>query len=122
MIGDLISSFVQPEDFIYGPSCNGCVRHLADFYGCKELNDLDNDECLPIIELSKNIIRNSVNENYKIIFDLTNIDDINNILANKGQYADTITSKELLFIKENYTILQNNVIFIKDEKEVAKPW
>lgn len=122
MIGDSVFDFVKPEDFIYGPSCNNSVRDLTDKCGCREVNDLDNDECLYPIELSKKTIMKSVAENYKIIFDLTHIEDIDGVIKNEGPYAKKITSEELRFIKQNYTFLQNNVIFIKDFVEVEKPW
>lgn len=122
MIGDSVFDFVRPENFIYGPSFNNSVRDLTDQCGCREVNDLDNDECLYPLELSKKTIMKSVGEGYRIIFDLTHIEDLPGVLSNTGPYASKITSEELRYIKQNYNFLQNNVIFIKDYQEVEKPW
>ena len=58
----------------------------------------------------------------KILFDLTNVSDLKNVLAGTGEYANKITSQELRYIMANWNRFKNVVTFCINEIEVAAPW
>ena len=58
----------------------------------------------------------------KILFDLTNVSDLQNVLAGTGEYANKITSQELRYIMANWDRFKNVVTFCINEMEVAAPW
>ena len=58
----------------------------------------------------------------KILFDLTNVSDLKNVLAGTGEYANKITSQELRYIMANWDRFKNVVTFCINEMEVAATW
>lgn len=63
----------------------------------------------------------ALSDSNSIHFDLTNMNDINNVLNNKGQFANAITSQEIRYIRNNWHRFKNNVRFY-NKKEVNVPW
>lgn len=58
----------------------------------------------------------------KILFDLTNVSDLQNVLVGTGEYANKITSQELRYIMANWDRFKNVVTFCINEIEVAALW
>lgn len=124
LIGKSVSA-VGKIDIVYGPSANGALRNLADSLKTITLNDLSKPMSSNWIEFSKNTLLNIASKGGKILFDLTYMGDqnsINDILNSKGPYALKVTSQELRFIKDNWSILKNSVLFCRDNIIVEAPW
>ncbi len=111
-------------DVVYGASSNGALREFAEKYGGKLLQDLGNpfdngyDNWL---DYSKATIESIAENGGKIHFDLTNIDNIEGILKGTA-YVDSITTGELLYIRDNWERLADTVKFYSYEIEVSAPW
>ncbi|MCL1986840.1 MAG: hypothetical protein FWG64_02580 [Firmicutes bacterium] len=114
------------NDLVYGLYTKGRLKNFRDKYGGQLLTELpsiydvgyDNHWA----NYSIAMIQEWCSQGLSIHFDLTGILDMDDILANRGKYADCITSKELRFIKENLKKLANTVKFYKEEREVQPPW
>lgn len=113
------------NDFVYGPSAGGKLYELQQSAGGKLLTDiggpLDRD-CGDWLSFSKIIIDETVTVENKIHFDLTYMNDVENILNNTGPYANTITAGELRYIRDNWSRFDGFVKFYKDGSEVLPPW
>jgi hypothetical protein len=57
-----------------------------------------------------------------IVRETSNVSDLDNVLKGTGQFADTITSQELRYIKDNWDRFKDVVTFCKDGVEVVVPW
>jgi len=55
-------------------------------------------------------------------FDLTNVKNLKGILKGTGEYAESTTSQELRYLRENWRRFKNNVKFYQDGAEVSAPW
>lgn len=66
--------------------------------------------------------KQKASEESRILFDLTNVSDLQNVLAGTGKYANNVTSQELRYIMENWDRFKDVVTFCINEMEVAAPW
>jgi len=81
---------------------------------------------------SKRVLNTWAKNNKKVIFDLTGIDDLDDVLRNQGLNKGKVTSQELRHIKDNWVgkgtglFNDNNVIFIRQENgkvlKQPRPW
>lgn len=117
------------NDLVYGPSAGGALRKLQSAAGGKLLNDIDGSGLLPskrpdqtVEDFSVQTLDKQVLNNNKIHFDLTHVEDINNVLNGTGEHADKITGVELRHIKSNWNRFKGNVKFYRNGEEVSAPW
>ncbi|MCL2017095.1 MAG: hypothetical protein FWG68_12705 [Defluviitaleaceae bacterium] len=114
------------NDLVYGPSAGSNLEKFCKKYGGKTLTDFadpfsagyDNEWA----KYSISIIEEWCKKGLFIHFDLTYMEDIENILNNAGTFAECTTSHELRHIHQNWNKLSNTVKFYKNEKEVQPPW
>jgi hypothetical protein len=113
----------QADDLVYGPSANLQLRELQQTAGGKLLTDLpDKPPELTWLQHSIQTMEQQTAMGKNIRFDLTHMQDLQNILQNKGPYANTVTAGELRHIQSNWSRFQRNVFFYKNGKEVSAPW
>lgn len=55
-------------------------------------------------------------------FDLTHVEDIQGVLNNRGPYANTVTGRELRYLRQNWNRFEGNTFFYKNGAEVGLPW
>lgn len=112
----------EPNDLVYGPSAMGELRKLQQQAGGKLLNDIPKPMNKTFIEHSVNTMERVLSKGNNIHFDLTNMNDIENILNNRGDFADTITSQEIRYLRNNWNRFQGNVKFYRNGEGVNAPW
>lgn len=78
--------------------------------------------CDSWLSYSKLIMDETVEAGNKIHFDLTYMDDIDNILNNTGPYANLVTAGELRYIRDNWFKFDGAVKFYNNGSEVLPPW
>ena len=113
------------NDLVYGPSANLKLRELQQKAGGKMLTDIGSPfdrNCDGWLSYSKIIMDETVAAGNKIHFDLTYMDDIDNVLDNVGPYANSITAGELRYIRDNWFRFEGSVKFYINEMEVLPPW
>ena len=114
-----------PNDLVYGPTAG---RKLQEFQarngGGKTLNDLTphGPGTKDWIVRSIMFMEKALENNNKIHFDLTNIEDMDNVLNGKGKYGNSITAQELRFLRSNWSRYRNNVYFYINDEIVTPPW
>lgn len=74
------------------------------------------------LKFSTDTIENTVKQGNYIHFDLTNMQDIDDILNGTSQYMNRTTSGELRYIRDNWDRLFGNIKFYNNGKEVLPPW
>lgn len=112
-------------NYVYGVQTNGALRQLANKTGSKVLGDLGGyieNGFSSWIDFSKATLDRVAAAGGKILFDLTNVSDLQNVLAGTREYANKITSQELRYIMANWDRFKNVVTFCINEIEVAAPW
>jgi RHS repeat-associated protein len=92
------------NELVYGPSAGGRLAELAQRAGGKTLNDLmvSKPPSMSVIDFSKKTLDQAAAIGTRIHFDLTYVDDLQNVLKNTGPYANTITGEELRYIYANW--------------------
>ena len=58
----------------------------------------------------------------KIFFNLNYIEEVDDILADRGRWASNITGLELRYIRDNWAEFRNNISFWKNDIQVSPPW
>jgi hypothetical protein len=58
----------------------------------------------------------------RIFFNLNYIEEIDDILADRGRWASNITGLELRYIRDNWAEFRDNISFWKDDVQVPPPW
>ena len=112
-------------DVVYGASGGGKLRSLAVRLGSKLLQDfgsLYDSGFSKWIDYSKYTLNKVANAGGKVLFDLSNISNINDALKGIGPYGQTVTSQELRYIRDNWNIFKNVVQFCKDGQMVEVQW
>ena len=111
-------------DVVYGASNNGSLLQLANKLGSKLLSAFGGpyEYGGSWIDFSKSILNKIAAQGGRILFDLTNVSDLQNVLAGTGKYANNVTSQELRYIMENWDRFKDVVTFCINEMEVAAPW
>ena len=113
------------NDLVYGPSANGKLRLWCKDNGGKLLSDLEylhDDSIKDWVSYSLKVLDNTLNSGSIVHFDLTHMENILEVLNNKGKYAKAVTSVELRYICMKWNKFKNSVIFYKNDLEVDKPW
>lgn len=109
-------------DLVYGPSANLKLFTLADELGSKTLTSFYKPYDLTWIEFSKQTLNNAVTKNQSVLFDLTNMENIDGVLRGTGPYTNMVTGQELRYIRDNWNVFKNTVQFYKNGREVGPPW
>lgn len=110
---------------VYGPTANLKLRELQQSAGGKLLTDTGGPfdrNCDSWLSYSKLIMDETVEAGNKIHFDLTYMDDIDNLLDNTGPYTNSITAGELRYIRDNWFRFDGAVKFYNNGSEVLPPW
>ena len=76
------------------------------------------------IEISKLAMNDAVKKGFKIRFNLTGFNDIENVFNAdaEGKKLSGVTADELRYIQENWDVFKDVVKFYLDEIEVSPPW
>lgn len=112
----------ESNDLVYGPSAMGKLRKLQQQAGGRLLNDIPKPINKTFVQHSIDTMEQALRNSDNIHFDLTNMNDIDNILNNQGQFANAITSQEIRYIRNNWHRFKNSVRFYKNKKEVNVLW
>lgn len=110
------------NDLVYGPSASGALRSLQQKAGGKLLTDFSKPTEVSWRAFSINTLRDAASTGRQVHFDLTHMRDVRNALANRGQFANNVTSHELRYIRDNWKNFQTKPKFYVDGKEVTPPW
>jgi hypothetical protein len=121
VIADSIK-FSKRYDVVYGASANGALKKLADSVNSVTLNYFDKPMEMNWIQFSKSKLDEIARKKGTVLFDLTNVSELDNVIKGTGQFSDNITSQELRYIKDNWDRFEDVVTFCKDGVEVAAPW
>lgn len=100
----------------------GELRRLQQKAGGKLLNDVPKPINKTFIQHSIDTMEQVlINEN-NIHFDLSNMNDLENLLINKGDFANTVTSQEIRYLQNHWNRFQENVRFYVNGRRVDAPW
>jgi hypothetical protein len=115
------------HDLVYGPSAGGKLRNLQQTAGGKMLVDMGS----PIdygfsgsdqwFDLSKMMIEHTHRQGNIIHFDLTYVENLEDVLTGAFK-PNATTSRELIYIKNNWSRLSKTVIFYLNGSKVSAPW
>jgi len=110
-------------DLVYGPYAGGATRRLAENVGGRLLDEVG----VPAVgqtwaQFSFQTLEGQLAEGGMVRFDLTNVKNLKGILKGTGEYAESTTSQELRYLRENWRRFKNNVKFYQDGAEVSAPW
>ena len=114
-----------PYDLVYGPKALGALRAFQAERGGLLIEDVVSRNIydgVGIRELTLIILKQAAKSRQQVHWDLTHMDDIANLLARKGKYADAITSLELRFIRDNWDEFLVKPKFYRNGIEVGRPW
>jgi hypothetical protein len=75
-----------------------------------------------VTQASVRLLQSAARSKRQVHWDLTNMDDIANVLARKGPMAEKITSHEFRFIRENWDEFLVKPKFYRNGIEVGRPW
>lgn len=110
---------------VYGPSANRKLRELQETADGKLSSDIGypaKEGYSDWLSYSKSVMDATIRNGNMIHFDLTYMDDIENILNNTGNYANTVTAGELRYIRDNWSRFDGSVKFYNNGEEVLPPW
>lgn len=119
------------DDLVYGPSANNELNNFKNNNGGQLVGDLGNEKFdietaqgqMSWTDFSIYKLNETVANGNNIHFDLTNVKDIDGTFKNTGEYANTVTSKELRYIRDNWERLEDNIKFYQNNKQVKElPW
>ena len=114
------------DDLVYGPSAGKNLRNLQEAAGGKTLTDIGSPFDFGLgqdwPEFSKQQMDAAVASGNKIHFDLTEVKNLDGVLQNSGQYADSVTAVELRYIRDNWPRFKDSVKFYIHGQEVKAPW
>ena len=114
------------NDLVYGPKADGALRKWQQKFGGKLLDDVAdpyyNGYAGDWIARSIHHLNLLIKHNNVLHFDLTYMEDIDNLLIGNGIHADKITSYELRYVRDNWSIFKFNTKFYKNNEEASKPW
>lgn len=107
---------------VYGPSARGELRALAQRLGAQTLNDLPKPVGLGWVEFSLLTLDRVAEAGGTVIFDLTHMDGIADVLSGIGPFAQTITGVELRYVRDNWPRFKAIVQFYEQGVRRAAPW
>jgi RHS repeat-associated protein len=112
------------NDLVYGTSSGGRLRSLQQEAGGVLLSDMYRHKPAGMswTEFSYRTMDQAAATGRPIRFDLTNVGDIENVLDNRGPYANAVTAHELRYLRQNWNRFERNVFFYKNGVEVGTPW
>jgi RHS repeat-associated protein len=107
----------------FGPSAGG---KLAEWAGEKGLLTLTSKLFTKPTEMgwtefSRQVMEEAVSRGVKIHFDLTHVENIEEVLAGTFK-ADAVTSYELRYLRDNWERFQSTVTFYRNGQVVNAPW
>ena len=73
-------------------------------------------------EFTVGILNAAVASERSVLFDLTYVQDLDNLLNGLGRYADSITAIELRHIHRNWLVFGRIVQFYENGAEREAPW
>jgi len=112
------------NDLVYGTSSGGRLRSLQREAGGVLLSDMYRHKPAGMswTEFSYRTMDRAAATGRPIRFDLTNVGDIENVLNNRGPYANAVTAHELRYLRQNWSRFERNVFFYRNGVEVGMPW
>ena len=111
-------SAVRP--LVYGPSAGGRLANFANEIGGDTLWGKPVE--LDWVEFSQNTLDAAAASGRPVIFDLTYVEDLEGVLNNTGEWADTVTGSELRYLQANWAEFEANVTFYENGVPVGVPW
>jgi hypothetical protein len=88
----------------------------------KLLTDLDPPPGMKWDEFTTVAMERARQGGNKIRFNLTHIENMDDLLAGRGPYANKITSKELRYLRDNWDRFEGSVVFYRNNRVVPAPW
>jgi hypothetical protein len=111
------------DDLVYGPGANGALRAFQKERGGLLFQDVVKEHLgETVTQASVRLLQSAARSKRQVHWDLTNMDDIANVLARKGPMAEKITSHEFRFIRENWDEFLVKPKFYRNGIEVGRPW
>lgn len=107
---------------VYGPTARGALRRLSDQMGAKTLNDLDKPLGWNWERFTVAVLEEALAAGRTVLFDLTHVSEIGDVLNGRSRYADTITGFELRYLREHWDRFQRVVQFYENDQEREPPW
>jgi hypothetical protein len=111
-----------PNDLVYGPSARGALRRLQQEAGGQLLTDLPKPDGTSWKKFTTDTLADAASSGRQVHFDLTNMKDLDDVLANQGKYADATTSVELRYIRDKWDTFETKPKFYRDGAEVPAPF
>jgi hypothetical protein len=110
------------DDYVFGLAFGTQLKRFQTAYGGRMVAELGKPADMEWHEFSCQILEETVAKGNKIHFNLDYINDMEDILANRGKYKNFTTSFELRYIKENWLRLKKSVIFYEEGELRDAPW
>lgn len=107
---------------VYGPSARGALRRLADQLGAQTLNDFLKPVELTWADFSLHTLDMAAASGEAIIFDLTFLEDLSDVLDGTGRFAQAITAIELRYLRRHWSRFEPIVRFYANDQERNPPW
>jgi hypothetical protein len=126
-IGDDLTKF----PLAYGITRKGELRRFTDYMfelhkheGITAVLEIVDDLNFGLPQEAATVItlHQSARIGRRIFFNLNYIEEIDEILADRGRWRSNITGLELRYIRDNWGEFQDNISFWKDDKHVRPPW
>jgi hypothetical protein len=111
------------SDLVYGPSAGGALRALQQQAGGRLLTDLPGPPPgMSWVAYSEQVMEQQLAAGGQIRFDLTNVQNISDVLSGAGQWGRSVTAAELRYLRSNWPRFSNNVTFYEGGVAVSPPW
>lgn len=110
------------NDLVYGPSANGKLRELQEQAGGKLLSDLPKPPGTTFEAFTKSTLNEAAQTGKQVHFDLTHVEEVENVLKGEGKFANKITSVELRHIRDNWENFAVKPKFYSGGSEIGPPW
>ncbi len=110
------------DDLVYGPASAGELRLLQQRAGGTMLTDMRKPDGVKWPDFTVQTLDDAAVTGRQVHFDVTYIEDVSNVLAGQGRWADNITSVELRHIRNNWNSFATKPKFYLDGREVPPPW
>lgn len=110
------------NDLVYGPASGGELRLLQQRAKGTLLTDIPVPEGVVWKKFTTQVLDEAALTGRQVHFDLTYVEDVTNILAGQGRWAENVTSVELRYIRDNWNSFAAKPKFYLDGREVPPPW
>ena len=68
------------------------------------------------------VMEQALSDGHRIHFDLTHVEELDDVLACRGPWADKTSAFELRYLMAEWDRFHAHVTFYRLDKEVAPPW